>query len=313
MARLPLIVQSVRCKRIGLALKIWLQMCTVEGSVAEGRVLQDAISRRHGLKVPHGSVAEGRVLQDAISRRHGLKVPHGCYYLVDAGYTNCEGFFTPFRGQIYHLNEWRQGYQPIMSGFSQSSVSSQNSRGTKRKWVPEEDVALVACMVDLHNVGTFNADTGFRAGYLNELEKILEKVLPNAMLKAKPNLESRIRTLKRDWSIVYDMLSGKSNSGFGWDEHRQLVVAEDAVWNSYINSHKEADQATGKDAQTTTDIIEEIDVEDVATTNIHEERNDFYRCEADVSLDDMDVLATQLQPARNQGDSTFLKKNKKDF
>ncbi|MBA0609206.1 hypothetical protein Godav_021306 [Gossypium davidsonii] len=43
-----------------------------------------------------------------------------------------------------------------MSGFSQSSVSSQNSRGTKRKWVLEEDVVLVACMVDLYNIGTYN-------------------------------------------------------------------------------------------------------------------------------------------------------------
>ncbi|MFQ6664362.1 hypothetical protein Gotur_031510 [Gossypium turneri] len=149
-------------------------------------------------------------------------------------------------------------------------------------------------MVDLHNLGTFTADTGFKAGYLNELEKILEKVLPNAMLKAKPNLESRIGTLKRDWSIVYDMLSGKNNSGFGWDEHRQFVVAEDA-------SHKEAgqfkhrsfsyydqltaiyakDRATGKDAQTATDIIEEINVKDIAITNIHEERNGFYGCEVD--------------------------------
>ncbi|MBA0743302.1 hypothetical protein Gogos_005996, partial [Gossypium gossypioides] len=124
-------------------------------------------------------------------------------------------------------------------------------------------------MVDLHNVGTFNADTGFKASYLNEMERMLEKVLPYAMLKAKPNLESRIRTLKRDWAIVYDMLHGKDNSGFGWDEHRQFVVAEDVVWNSYISSHKESDQfrhrsfpyydqlttiyvkdrATGKDAQ----------------------------------------------------------------
>ncbi|MFQ6635185.1 hypothetical protein Gotur_010587 [Gossypium turneri] len=40
-------------------------------------------------------------------------------------------------------------------------------------------------------------------------KKMLENFLPNAMLKAKPNLKSRIRTLKRDWSIVYDMLSGK--------------------------------------------------------------------------------------------------------
>ncbi|MBA0716433.1 hypothetical protein Golax_015261, partial [Gossypium laxum] len=105
---------------------------------------------------------------------------------------------------------------------------------------------LVACMVDLHNVGTFNVDTGFKAGYFYELEKI-----------------------------------GKNNSSFGWDEHRQLVVAKDVVWNSYINSHKEADQfknrnfpyydqliainakdrATGKDAQIPVDIIKEIDVE----------------------------------------------------
>ncbi|KAK5836277.1 hypothetical protein PVK06_012051 [Gossypium arboreum] len=241
-----------------------------------------------------GSIADGRVLRDTISRRHGLKVPHG---------------------------------------FSQVSVSSQNSQGTKKKWLPEEDAALVACMVDLHNVGTFNADMGFKASYLNELEKMLEKVLPDTKLKAKPNLESGIRTLKRDWSIVYDMLSGKNNSDFGWNEHRLLVVAEDAVWNSYINSHKEAaqfkhrsfpyydqltaiyakDRAIGKDAQTAADIIEEIDAEDVATTNTHEERNDFCGCEADVSLDDLDLSGTQQQPAINQGDSTFSKKKKKTF
>ncbi|MBA0839098.1 hypothetical protein Goarm_004866 [Gossypium armourianum] len=62
-------------------------------------------------------------------------------------------------------------------------------------------------MVDLYNFGTYNADTGFRAGYLNELEGMLEKVLPHAMLTAKPNLESNIRTLKRDLTIVYDMLT----------------------------------------------------------------------------------------------------------
>ncbi|MBA0730688.1 hypothetical protein Golax_023058 [Gossypium laxum] len=62
----------------------------------------------------------------------------------------------------------------VMSGFSQLSASSQNSRGTKRKWVPEEDVSLVACMVDLYNVETYNVDTGFKACYLNELERMLE-------------------------------------------------------------------------------------------------------------------------------------------
>ncbi|KAF7811888.1 protein ALP1-like [Senna tora] len=40
-------------------------------------------------------------------------MPHGCYYLVDAGYTNDEGFLAPYRGQRYHLNEWRDGRRPV--------------------------------------------------------------------------------------------------------------------------------------------------------------------------------------------------------
>ncbi|KHF98618.1 hypothetical protein F383_37801 [Gossypium arboreum] len=135
-----------------------------------------------------------------------------------------------------------------MSGFSQSSVSSQSSQGTKMKWVPEEDAALVACMVGLHNAGTFNADTGFKAGYLND---------------HKEAAQFRHRSFS-----YYDQLT-----------------AIDAK-----------DRATGKDAQTATDIIEEINAEDVAATNTHEDRNDFHGSEADVSLDDMDLSATQPQP-----------------
>ncbi|XP_012483926.2 uncharacterized protein At2g29880-like [Gossypium raimondii] len=130
------------------------------------------------------------------------------------------------------------------------------------------------------------------------------------------------------------MLNGQNNSGFCWDEHRQIVVAEDAVWNSYLNSHKEAgqfrhrsfpyydqltaiyarDRATGRDAQTDADVIEEINVQDVPTTDINEERNEFYDYEADVSLDDMDVSATEPQPDRNQvGFHIFKEEEKKNF
>ncbi|MBA0819568.1 hypothetical protein Gohar_022001, partial [Gossypium harknessii] len=94
-----------------------------------------------------------------------------------------------------------------------------------------------------------------------------------------------------------------------------MVVAEDAVWNSYISSYKETsqfryrnfryydqlsfiyakDRAIGKDAQTTTDVVEEIDVEDVSNIKNPEEGNIYHGCEDDVSLDEMDVSATQSQ------------------
>ncbi|KAK3187819.1 hypothetical protein Dsin_027380 [Dipteronia sinensis] len=52
-----------------------------------------------------GSASDSRVLQDALSRPTGLKVPTGCYYLVDGGYINGEGFLAPYRGTQYHLSE----------------------------------------------------------------------------------------------------------------------------------------------------------------------------------------------------------------
>ncbi|KAL0440357.1 UNVERIFIED_CONTAM: hypothetical protein Slati_2518700 [Sesamum latifolium] len=44
------------------------------------------------------SAADSRVLRDAINRLTGLRVPTGNYYLCDNGYTNGEGFHTPYQG-----------------------------------------------------------------------------------------------------------------------------------------------------------------------------------------------------------------------
>ncbi|KAA0032818.1 retrotransposon protein [Cucumis melo var. makuwa] len=54
-----------------------------------------------------GSAADSRILRDALSRENVLQVPKGYYYLCDVGYQNAEGFLAPYRGQRYHLQEWR--------------------------------------------------------------------------------------------------------------------------------------------------------------------------------------------------------------
>ena len=74
---------------------------------------------------------------------------------------------------------------------------SQSSKRTVRKWSYDEDVMLVSCMVDLHNIENYNVDIGFKTGYLLELERMMVIKLPNAYIKGKPHIESRIKMLKK--------------------------------------------------------------------------------------------------------------------
>ncbi|MBA0755874.1 hypothetical protein Gogos_021439 [Gossypium gossypioides] len=126
---------------------------------------------------------------------------------------------------------------------------------------------------------------------------MLKKVLPHAMLKAELNLESMIRTLKRDWTISHKEAGQFRHCSFPHYDKLTTIYAKD--------------RATRKDAQIVADVIEEVDAEDVATANTHEERNDYHGCKADVSSDEIDLSATQLQPSRNQDDSMFSKKKKR--
>ncbi|KAL0300741.1 UNVERIFIED_CONTAM: hypothetical protein Sradi_6350900 [Sesamum radiatum] len=84
------------------------------------------------------------------------------------------------------------------------------------------------------NVGAYKAENGFKPGYLNYVEEKMQVSLPNSGLKAKPHIESRIKTLRRDFNIVYDMLNGSNTSGFGFDPIKKCVTAEKAVWEAYL-------------------------------------------------------------------------------
>ncbi|KAK3229332.1 hypothetical protein Dsin_001213 [Dipteronia sinensis] len=208
-----------------------------------------------------GSAADGRVLRDVIRRTNGLRVPHGYYCLVDAGYTNCTGFLAPFRGQ--------------------SKMDTSKTKGpgqNKRFWTEEEDNKLIELLLELNNNGTFKAEGSFKPGHLKELEKKLNEKRPGCDLLAKPHIESRMKTLKTQFQIVHDMLTGSNCSGFGWDTEKKTVIAEKPVWDAYIQSHKEAapfklksfpyydelsmifgkDRATGQHAETSADVEEQL-------------------------------------------------------
>ncbi|OWM81917.1 hypothetical protein CDL15_Pgr007956 [Punica granatum] len=84
---------------------------------------------------------------------------------------------------------------------------------------------------------------------------LLEK-LSNYGIEVRPHIESRLKTLKKKWAIMYDMML--NTSGFGCDSTLKMVTAEDDIWEAYV-----ANRATGKDAQAVEDILQELEIEDL--------------------------------------------------
>lgn len=106
-----------------------------------------------------------------------------------------------------------------------------------RNWTKIEDTKLVEAMVDAVNSGLYKADNGFKIGFVTNLEQALNVSLPDSKILAKPHIESRLKTLKRDWQTVYDMLHGNNTSGFGYDSSNKCVTAEESVWEAYLQVH----------------------------------------------------------------------------
>ncbi|KAM0000236.1 putative Myb/SANT-like domain-containing protein [Helianthus debilis subsp. tardiflorus] len=170
----------------------------------------------------------------------------------------------------------------------ESQLDSERGPGkNKKKWNENEDEKLVAAMLDvLNSGGNYKSDNGFKPGFFSAVERQLAKSLPEAGIKAKPHIESRVKTMKSDWSAIHDMLAWNNTSGFGWDYNNDMLDAPQPVWQAYIQVHKNAakwrakkfphywdlcnvfgkDRANGRDAQTAADIIFDINREEPEAT-----------------------------------------------
>ncbi|RVX07616.1 hypothetical protein CK203_025122 [Vitis vinifera] len=160
------------------------------------------------------------------------------------------------------------------------STSSGQIRGrgrNKRVWTPGEDEKLVECLVELCVSGKVHCDNGFKPGAFLQVEKMLEEKLPNSGLKASPHIESRVKTLKKQFNAIMDMLT--HGSGFSWDNEKKMVLCDQDVFEGWVKGHKDAnglrlkpfphfddlslvfgkDRANGKGAMSAVDILEELD------------------------------------------------------
>nr|CAD1827961.1 unnamed protein product [Ananas comosus var. bracteatus] len=275
-----------------------------------------------------------------MSRPNGLKVPQGYFYLCDAGYPNGEGFLTPYRGQRYHLSEWRQARQPQtpqelynykhssarnvierMEEISLQGTSKSRNKGLKHQWTKQEDEKLIECLLELTTSGNWKADNGtFRSGYLQQLEKWMHERLPGCQLKGVPHIESRFKLWKRQYNAISEML-GPAVSGFGWNDAEKCIICEKTAFDASVKSHPTAaglrgksfpyleqllvvfgkDRATGAGAESAADAARNIEEEELMT---HASTQD-----PDVEMFFMEQNSTQVNTS-NCGTSAKSKKRK---
>ncbi|KAG6514299.1 hypothetical protein ZIOFF_024649 [Zingiber officinale] len=138
----------------------------------------------------------------------------------------------------------------MTSNSSGESYNPKRPGKNKHQWSTIEDVALTEALMQLNNAGDLRNknEKGFRPGHGLKLQQMLEVSLPGHGIKAKPHIESRLRTFQKLHNVVHDML-------FGVEQFRYKSLA----YYEELSVIFGGDRASGKDAQVPADIVEEID------------------------------------------------------
>ncbi|PON98322.1 Myb/SANT-like domain containing protein [Trema orientale] len=205
-------------------------------------------------------------------------------------------------------------------------------RQNKRFWTTDEDNKLIEALLEIHNEGKFKAEGNFKASHLTAIERYLEVHLPGCGLKAKPRIESRMKTLKAQFYIVYEILTGPNCSGFGCDADRKLVYAEKPVWDAYLPSHKETtpfkhkafpyyedlclvfgkDRAIGNDTEGLVDAVDDI-ARTEANNDMNEHDVNNTQPRVDTEADNLEFMsfsqASQIPQSRSDGSSKRKRKS----
>uniref|UniRef100_A0A803KUB8 Transposase n=1 Tax=Chenopodium quinoa TaxID=63459 RepID=A0A803KUB8_CHEQI len=235
-------------------------------------------------KNDQSSAHDMRVLRNALSRSNGFRVPRGNYYLVDAGYTNCEGFLAPYRGQRYHLKEWTD-QQP------ESAEEFYNMKHARARNVIERCFGLLkgrwknSCLRsdDINEDELNESDDDSESDSDDEREFITSVATSDHWTNFRNELAQDMFMIGGREMEASQAKGEASNRGrgFGWDAEKKLLQVDKAVYDEWVKTHKKAkglfrvpfihyetlaeiyakDKATGDSSESFVDAIEEMDQE----------------------------------------------------
>uniref|UniRef100_A0A2N9E4W6 DDE Tnp4 domain-containing protein n=1 Tax=Fagus sylvatica TaxID=28930 RepID=A0A2N9E4W6_FAGSY len=224
-----------------------------------------------------GSAHDSRVLDDALHRSRGLKIPEGKYYLGDAGYGNKTGILSPYRKVRYHLQEFsdhppenaqelfnlrhsslrttiERGFGVLKKRFrvlgncicldyfivAMAKNTQKEGKGTQFKWSNPMHAMLLDILEDEALKGNKPSNTFKPRSFARVAKEISEKFEVTCLPEHASN---RLRTIKTTWKTIQSI---HNNSGFGWDDNLKMITCDKKTYDEYVMVHHTHDQYLNK-------------------------------------------------------------------
>ncbi|CAN1141752.1 hypothetical protein LINPERPRIM_LOCUS25653 [Linum perenne] len=150
---------------------------------------------------------------------------------------------------------------------------------------------LVTCMrelVDERHVEKWN----FKLSALKALERMMHTRLEGCQLLAVPHIKSKVLYFKDKFTALLEL---KQAYGFGWDETRGCVVADDDVFNGWVKDAVQPTYAASR-AQTCVGLSESVGAEGEQVDSYSISSNvDHNAVMEDLLNQGMDMHATRLK------------------
>ncbi|XP_026393466.1 L10-interacting MYB domain-containing protein-like isoform X4 [Papaver somniferum] len=111
------------------------------------------------------------------------------------------------------------------------SDQSSNPQTGRTTWTPPMDRLFIGLMEDQVQKGQL-LDGQFNKYAWTHFVDNFKQSFGSSF--TKDVLKNRMKTLKKNYVAVSTL---RGQSGFGWDQSREIVTADDAVWDDYIKKH----------------------------------------------------------------------------
>ncbi|KAF4359328.1 hypothetical protein CsatB_020170 [Cannabis sativa] len=143
---------------------------------------------------------------------------------IDHGLNNCSQQKKSLEDDIVRVKE----------GEGKGSQASCVGDRTRTYWTPPMDRYLIDLLLDQVHRGNKLGQTFISQAWMDMATSF------NTQFKSchdKEVLKNRYKHLKRQYNDIKILIK---HNGFSWDESREMILAEDHIWDAYIKSHPDA-------------------------------------------------------------------------